>query len=325
MVKRLSILILLVMFPVLSAGINTVRDPLVYTPAMTEAHTKLVSRSPYVTPTPSCKASLAIDPKGPLAKFVVGVSAGHKSNPFIPRHNLYAYKITDPSAKGLKKTVLIQTGNHNTEATGSWSFQGMVDFLLSSDPRAGWLRRHGEFYVYPLVNPDGRYTRKGRGNPEMLEKGILPKSGKLDHNRVWDRQGEGLSTIDAFVVAIQKDTGKKVDYYFDFHDGSEFKVPFFYTVPDLMDSPFSQAMIALDVEIAPKASNGDPGMGRIWGMTKEGLNSKFACTPEIAPQHPGLSVDMCLGWGRNYAIALHKCRFAPEWLILQRKLSGKQQ
>jgi zinc carboxypeptidase len=304
-------LTLLVMFSGLSAETNSVRDPLVYTPAMTEAHTKLVSRSPYVTPTLSCNASLALNAKGPLAKFVVGVSAGHASDPFIPRHNLYAYKITDPAAKGPKKTVLIQTGNHNTEATASWSFQGMVDFLLSSDPRAGWLRRHGEFYVYPLVNPDGRFIAKGRGNPEMLERGILSGSGKLDHNRVWNRQWQGLSTIDALTAAMRKDTGRKVDYYFDFHDGSEIKIPFFYTVPDLMDSPYGRAMIALDVEIAPKASNGDPGMGRIWSMTTEGLNSKFACTPEGAPQYPGLSVDMCLGWGRNYAIALFNTLNAP--------------
>jgi len=311
MVKRLSILTLLVMFSGLSAGISSAQDPFIYTPAMTATHTKLVSRSPYVTPTLSCKASLALDAKEPLAKFVVGVSAGHKSNPFIPQHNLYAYKITDPSARGLKKTVLIQTGNHNIEATGSWSFQGMVDFLLSPDPRAGWLRRHANFYVYPLVNPDGRFTAKGRGNPEMLEKGILSGSGKLDHNRVWNRQGQGLSTIDALTAAMRKDTGRKVDYYFDFHDGSEFKVPFFYTVPDLMDNPYCRAVIALKVEIAPKASNGDPGMGRIWSMTKEGLNSKFACTPEGAPSHPGLNVDMCISWGRNYAIALFNTLSAP--------------
>ncbi|MCK5271136.1 MAG: hypothetical protein KAJ52_01120 [Sedimentisphaerales bacterium] len=311
MVKRLSILMLLAMFAGLSAGISSAQDPFVYTPDMTEAHTKLVSRSPYVTPTISCSAYLALDPKGPLSKLVVGVSAGHASDPFIPRHNLYAYKITDPSARGPKKTALIQTGNHNIEATASWSFQGMVDFLLSPDPRAVWLRRHGEFYVYPLVNPDGRFIAKGRGNPEMLEKGILSGSGKLDHNRVWNRQGQGLFTIDALATAMRKDTGRKVDYYFDFHDGREFKVPFFYTVPNLMDNPYCRAVIALKVEIAPKASNGDPGMGRIWSMTREGLNSKFACTPEGAPSHPGLNVDMCLGWGRNYAIALHNTLNAP--------------
>ncbi|MCK4628041.1 MAG: hypothetical protein KAT56_03500 [Sedimentisphaerales bacterium] len=268
------------------------QDINVYTVDMTQEHTEIVIQNPYVTPTPSCDSGLALDPCGVLADFVVGVSAGHVSDPYVPQHNLYAYKITDPCATGPKKIVLIQTGNHNTEETGSWSFQGMIDYILSCEPEAVWMRQHCEFYIYPLVNPDGRYTCSGRGNPEMTDEGF-----GTDHNRVWDRQGEGLSTIDAFTTAMQFDTGQQVDYYFDYHCCGGY----FFTVPELMDCPYCQAMLELDVGIYPVASNGHPGMGRIWGMTEEGLNSKYAFTPEL----DGSTVIHCLNVGHNYAIAIH--------------------
>ena len=232
MAKKLSFLTILIVFLGIMTENSTGQDYLVYTPAMTEAHTEWAAQSPYVTPTPSCDSGLALDPGSSLADFVVGVSAGHVSDPYVPQHNLYAYKITDPSGTGPKKIVVFQTGNHNTEQPGSWSFQGMEDFLLSDDPRAGWLRRHCEFYVYPLVNPDGRYTNSGRGNPEMTDEGF-----GTDHNRVWDTQGQGLSTIDAFTTAMQNDTGQQVYYYFDFHSAPGSSVSYFYTSHELMDCP----------------------------------------------------------------------------------------
>ncbi|MCK4628040.1 MAG: hypothetical protein KAT56_03495, partial [Sedimentisphaerales bacterium] len=300
MKKMRTVISLTLLVMGLSAGIGYGQDYLDYTPARTEAHTEWASQSPYVTPTPSCDSGLALDPGSSLADFVVGVSAGHVSDPYVPQHNLYAYKITDPCATGPKKIVVFQTGNHNTEQPGSWSFQGMEDFLLSDDPRAGWLRRHCEFYVYPLVNPDGRYTNSGRGNPEMTDEGF-----GTDHNRVWDTQGQGLSTIDALTVAMQNDTGQQVDYYFDFHSHPGSSVSYFYTSHELMDCPYSQAVIDLDVGVAPVESAGDPGMGRIWGMTAEGLNAQFAFTPETGHNHPYISVQYCIDLGLYYGIALY--------------------
>ena len=102
------LLTILVVFLGIMTEISTAQDYLVYTPAMTEAHTEWATQSPYVTPTPSCDSGLALDPCSSLADFVVGVSAGHVSSPYVPQHNLYAYKITDPRATGPKKIVQLQ-------------------------------------------------------------------------------------------------------------------------------------------------------------------------------------------------------------------------
>jgi len=300
MAKKMSFLTVLIAFSGIMAENSIGQDYLDYDPARTEAHTEWASQSPYVTPTPSCDSGLALDPGSSLADFVVGVSAGHISSPYVPQHNLYAYKITDPDATGPKTIVVFQTGNHNTEAPGSWPFQGLVDFLLSDDHRAAWLRCNAEFYVYPLVNPDGRYTATGRGNPEMTDEGF-----GTDHNRVWDRQGEGLSTIDALTVAMQNDTGQQVDYYFDFHSAPGWSDSWFYTVSDLVSCPYAQAMIDLDVGLAPKVSAGRPGMGRIWAMSAAGLNAEFAFTPETGHYHPDISLQYCIDLGLYYGIALY--------------------
>ncbi len=287
-----SIVLVLFVFP----AIGLAQDVHVYTVDMTKAHTQLVSSSPYVTPTASGDACLAL-PGCPIPDFVVGVSAGNVGDPCVPQHNLYAYKITDPAAAGNKTKVVIDTGNHNTETPGSWTFQGMVDFLVSSEPAAIWLRQVAEFYVYPLVNPDGRYTGTGRGNPEMTAEGF-----GTDHNRVWNTQGQGLSTIDALTTAMQNDTGGDVDYLLDFHNGTSNPLSFNVTA-DLVDCPYVQTLLEIEPALSANVSAGQPGMLRIWSMTAapNGLSADYTFTPESNFDH---DAAYFLNLGRSYGLAL---------------------
>jgi len=294
----------------------------VYTVDMTETHTVSISSSPYVTPTASGDGNLAL-PGCPIPDFVVGVSAGNMGDPCIPQHNLYAYMITDPCVTGQKTKVVIITGNHNTETSGSWAFQGMVDFLLSGEPEAVWLRKAAEFWVYPLVNPDGRYTQTGRGNPEiqaMLDGGQLPPEiTSNDHNRLWHLSYPtdcGVSTIDALTTAMLTDSDAceaGIDYYFDFHGTDS---TFFYTVPELMDCPYVEAFLALDTGVYPKARTAEQatlGSSRIWAMLEPpwGLGATYSFTPENDKYH---DVSYFLDLGRYYGIALHNV-LMPETLI----------
>jgi len=289
-----SIVLVLLVFP----AIGLAQDVTVYTVDMTEAHTQLVSSSPYVTPTASGDANLALDPDANLADFVVGTTTGNTDPcyPYSPPHNIYAYKITDPAAAGNKTKVIIDTGNHNTETPGSWTFQGMVDFLVSSEPAAIWLRQVAEFYVYPLVNPDGRYTADGRGNPEMTAEGF-----GLDHNRVWNTQGQGLSTIDALTTAMQNDTGGDIDYLLDFHNGYSNPLSFNVTA-DLVDCLYVQTLLEIEPALSANASAGHPGMLRIWSMTAapNGLSADYAFTPESNFDH---DAAYFLNLGRSYGLA----------------------
>ncbi len=252
-----------------------------YSVEMTAEHTAQVSRSPYVAPTPSADEH-----------FVIGRTKGWPENPEIPPHDIWAYQITDPEAAGEKVRVVLATGIHNTEHSGSWAFQGMVDFLLSDEPEAAALRRKAVFYVYPLVNPDGRFTLRGRGNPELAAAGIK------DHNRVWHTSGE-FTTIDIVATAMRNDTGGSADYVLDFHSTGS---THFRVVKDFADSPYSQAITARDPAIKPHVLVGHPGQVRRWGASEEGLGAGFSTSTE---QAHALSIRRCLEIGRTYGLALY--------------------
>ena len=271
----------------------------VYTVEMTQTHTELVRLNEYVRPTLSGDGQLSLSPGNPAADLVVGVSAGHVGGyPDVPQHNIYGYQITDPCWVRFKAKVVLLTGNHNTETTGNWAFEGLVNFLIGTEPEADWLRRHVEFYVYPLVNPDGRYTGTGRGNPEMTAEGF-----GSDHNRVWDTQGQGLSTIDALTRAMQVDTGGDADYLFDFHSAAGESASYVYTTAELMDCAYIQNFWAqAPAGVNPVESAGEPGMVRIWSMTEEGLKVEYAFTPESDFNQ---EVNYYLALGRYYGIALY--------------------
>ncbi|MFW5700183.1 MAG: M14 family zinc carboxypeptidase [Cyclobacteriaceae bacterium] len=196
-----------------------------YTPEMVATHTKLVGKLPWVTPTSSANL-----------QFVIGQTSGWPKNPEypddpeIPPQNIYGYQITDLDYNNPKVKVVLTAGQHSTEFPGNYALEGMVNFLAGSDPRAVFLRRKAVFYVYPDINPEGRYMAikkinlqsapdpnakndgRYRGNPELYA------AGEKDHNRVWLEEFFGkFSTIDLLIAAWEKDFGNKADYLWDMH------------------------------------------------------------------------------------------------------------
>ena len=54
-----------------------------------------------------------------------------------------------------KKGVVISARVHPGEPQSSWVVQGLIEFLISSDPIAINLRKHYIFKIIPMLNPDG--------------------------------------------------------------------------------------------------------------------------------------------------------------------------
>ena len=54
-----------------------------------------------------------------------------------------------------KKGVFISARVHPGEPQSSWVLQGLVEFLISSDPCAIKLRKNYIFKIIPMLNPDG--------------------------------------------------------------------------------------------------------------------------------------------------------------------------
>lgn len=63
-----------------------------------------------------------------------------------------------------KRYVCITARVHPGESPSSWVCQGLIDFLISSDPRAITLRQNLVFKIVPMLNPDGVWLGNYRGN-----------------------------------------------------------------------------------------------------------------------------------------------------------------
>lgn len=78
-----------------------------------------------------------------------------------------------PSAAG----IWINARQHAWESGSSWVVRGFVEWLLSADADARWLRRHAEVFIVPIIDVDNVAT--GNGGKE---------AAPHDHNRDWTDQ-----------------------------------------------------------------------------------------------------------------------------------------
>ena len=121
----------------------------------------------------------------------------------IPSLPIPAFKF----GAGTDRAVLT-SGVHPCEDHGTLVLIAAVNWLLGADPDAVELRSRFTFYVYPLINPQGRYGRNYRGTFE---------AGKLtvDPNRDWSGTPV-LTCVQIVRNAIIADAGVPV-VCLDFH------------------------------------------------------------------------------------------------------------
>jgi Zinc carboxypeptidase len=165
--------------------------------------------SPYVSPTISSNANL-----------VIGQSPGGTDDlgrTIAPR-DLWGFKLTDNSVPSAGKTQIVLTsGLHANEVLGNRTLEGTLDFLLSNDPRAAELRKTAEFFIYPMLNPDGRFAGNNRAtiaNPNT------------DPNRAWSPTIPGKTWFgepeiqlsgEAMMADLEVATGGTAEYFIDYH------------------------------------------------------------------------------------------------------------
>jgi cephalosporin-C deacetylase-like acetyl esterase len=286
-----------------------------YTGEMVMRHTQLVGQRPWVMPTPSANEDMVLGTTPGWPK-----SPAYPDDPEIPPQDIYGYQITDPNAEGPKVKMILAAGNHSTEFTGNWVLEGMVNFLAGNDPRAHFLRRKAVVFVYPDINPEGRYQAvhrinlqaapdpnaggnlRKRGNPELYAAGLD------DHNRVWTTKGQ-FSTIDTITAAMRRDTGGSADYLWDMHGPQE---PPNWRSP-LMEARVNEYALALlkhepDVlrcgppgNFKVNVASGPPGKLSLWAASSEGLNVTYPYVYEPG----GWTRDRLLDSGRKLVLALY--------------------
>ncbi|MEN1678662.1 MAG: M14 family zinc carboxypeptidase [Planctomycetota bacterium] len=255
-------------------------------------HTASLISSPWVSPTASGNSQL-----------VIGKSPGGIDELFrsIPPLDLYGYRVTDPSATGPKAKVVLAGGIHANETLGNYTLEALVDFLVSDTLEAGLLRRSAEFYVYPMINPDGRLAGYNRGTVEDEFR---------DPNRSWDPPGyDGQPEVATVGEAMRLDTGVTsggggVDYFIDFHSTVQ-KGPGHFAFIDLdrdfQLDPFWQSLLQLEPTIGESDASLISDTAARFGLFD--LGADFTITFEtrfIA----GENADRFDALGENFGLAL---------------------
>ena len=292
-----------------------------YTREMVTQLAECLASHPHVNPTSSADDG-----------FVIGQTPGWPANPeyptdpAIPPQDLYGFCISDPDSTADVRMILT-AGTHSTEFTGNWVLHGMLEFLVGDTDEANSLREHVAFYVYPDINPEGRYqavnridleaapdpnagtNMRKRGNPELYA------AGEKDHNRVWNTEGK-FSTVDILSAAMEADAGHGTDYFWGMHGPqsvANWRSP---KGRPAWECAYGRALNARepDVEIAgiPEGIKSglsfQPGKLSVWIGTDDGLSVEYPYVYEPG----GWSQERLLAAGKNLALALFDAHHG-EW------------
>lgn len=247
-------------------------------------HVNRINQSPWVAPTRSGDLNL-----------VIGQSAGGIDcvGREVPPHDLFGFVITDPSVDLPKVKISITGGVHANEVLANHVLEGLIDFLISDDPRADGLRQAAEFFIYPMVNPDGRFAGYNRGGVEHESR---------DTNRFWHEDlYQDMKEIKTVAEALLRDTGGEVTWHFDFHSWSNTTPHFVILDPETLQTLFWEKLQILEPTKRHQISDGSSRTGRWFGLHR--LGATFSLTPETMFR-PDENVDRYHAMGRHFAIAL---------------------
>jgi len=160
-----------------------------------------------------------------------------------------ALRISPPDGGPARPPAIwVQARQHAWETGASWIAQGLVEWLISDDPRAATLRKKTAWTIVPIMDADN-VVRGAGGKNEM------PR----DHNRDWDDSPHWRS-VQAAQRGIKEMAG---DYRFalflDLHNpGPNEHESYFYTGPRDTLSPVQIANLDAFLRAASAEVRGPP-------------------------------------------------------------------
>jgi murein tripeptide amidase MpaA len=134
---------------------------------------------------------------------------------------VHLVKVTDASVPDAeKKAIWVTARQHPAEVGGSWKAEGLLRWILSTDPQATTLRREGILYMVPFMNPDGVW----HGNYRVNTVGA-------NLNREWANQDPSTApSVAATAARIQEfvASGRDLLFFADLHSYSILRKNFFF-------------------------------------------------------------------------------------------------
>ncbi|WP_282609441.1 LamG-like jellyroll fold domain-containing protein [Pelagibius sp. Alg239-R121] len=180
-----------------------------YNPSRVRAHIDSIKFNPFVSEPPSSTGN----------DFVYGLSSATTRDGDglpVPALELISYRISDDATSAAdgspKRKAVFIAGQHASKDQGNWQLQSFVDFLIDGGATANALLKNWEFFIYPMVNPSGRWGNAYRGTLQQSER-------DQDPNRDWPGGNSSgrLDVVEATRTAIEVDTGNSISAFIDFH------------------------------------------------------------------------------------------------------------
>ena len=285
-----------------------------YTYARTVAHTQTVLSSPWATPTASGDANGVIG-QSPAGTDDVGRS--------IPALDLYAYRITNPETDSAnpKRRVMIATGQHAAETLGIYTYEGLVDWLISDDPRAVALRDQTEILGYPTLNASGRYAGLSRS---MLQWQNTDSNGYWYPNPVSGNDYVSPARTEQMIngEAMRADKaaapGEEVELFLDFHssvpdyhiagpngEGTGGRDDWGYITSSKLDNSWWLALKELQPNLLEEPSGTSALSKTLTGFAYGFLDAEMSVTLEnqFAISRP---ISFYHDYGRNVGLAMYE-------------------
>lgn len=153
----------------------------------------------------------------------------------VEGRDLPLWTISDPAVPDAEKRVVwLMARQHAWETHTSWCLEGLVRFLLGTDPEAAELRRRFLFRLLPMMDPDG----VARGATRFNRHGYDP-------NRHWNAvEPEKMPEVFSAKAVIRtwRAAGGRIDLFLAFHDTQN---DVLILAPPLVEHPLLRKLLAL--------------------------------------------------------------------------------
>ncbi len=125
-----------------------------------------------------------------------------------------------PTNRSIRRTILVHARTHPIEVQAWWVTNELIDFLISGDPFAQFVRENCTFYIIPMYNPDGvelGYTRQNANGVDLESNwDTFPSEPEVQTLR--NRFSELMSSPAPIEVALNMHSAIACKRYFVYHD-----------------------------------------------------------------------------------------------------------
>jgi hypothetical protein len=133
-----------------------------------------------------------------------------------------------------KKNIMILALQHAGEDAGGFMAEGIIQFLLSEDKDAVTARKRFNYFIVPMMNPDGIFNGTSRYNMEME-----------DLNNIWlndDKKQPEVTGLKNWAETWLAE-GNEIDLFIDIHNHTQFHQ---YNVFILQDHELDSMVTIMD-------------------------------------------------------------------------------